>query len=132
MTCVARMPKLGLAVFMMIVVAGCNGKDERIAQQIAGGDPERGREVIGRYGCRACHEIPGLPVGTGLVGPSLQRIADRTYLAGRLENEPDNLVRWIREPQKISPGTPMPNLHVTERDARDIAAYLYTARSSWW
>ncbi|HET7712148.1 MAG TPA: c-type cytochrome [Thermoanaerobaculia bacterium] len=123
--------ELGFVV-AVLVVAACNGDDERIAQQIAGGNPQRGREVIARYGCGACHEIPGLPVGRGLVGPSLERIADRSHLAGRLENEPANLVRWIREPQKISPGTAMPNLNVSERDAKDIAAYLYTARGRWW
>jgi cytochrome c len=114
----------------MVLLAAC--QDERTARQIAGGNPQRGKEVIARYGCGACHEIPGLPAANGLVGPSLEKIADRTYLAGQLENEPDNLVRWIREPQKVSPGSAMPNLNVTERDARDIAAYLYTARASWW
>jgi cytochrome c1 len=45
-------------------------------------------------------------------------------LAGRLPNERDNLVRWLREPQALKPGSAMPDLGVTERDARDIAAYL--------
>jgi cytochrome c1 len=47
-------------------------------------------------------------------------------IAGRLGNSPDNLQRWIRDPQAVSPGTAMPDLNVGERDARDITAFLYT------
>jgi cytochrome c len=35
---------------------------------------------------------------------------------------------WIRDPQKVDSGTSMPNLNVSEADARDISAYLYTLR----
>ena len=68
----------------------------------------------------------GVPGADGLVGPPLDRIASRTYLAGRLPNTPQNLLRWIRDPQGISPGTAMPPMGVSEKDGRDIAAYLYT------
>jgi cytochrome c1 len=49
-------------------------------------------------------------------------------VGGVLPNSPDNMVRWIRKPQKVSPLTAMPDLGVTERDARDMAAYLATLR----
>jgi cytochrome c1 len=49
-------------------------------------------------------------------------------LAGNLPNTPENLVRWIRQPQTIKPGNVMPDLGIGVRDARDIAAYLYTLR----
>ena len=45
-----------------------------------------------------------------------------------LRNTPANLVRWIREPQAVVPGNAMPDMGVSEADARDIAAYLYTLR----
>ena len=48
------------------------------------------------------------------------------YLAGVLSNTPDNMVTWIMHPQQIAPGSAMLELGVSERDARDIAAYLYT------
>jgi cytochrome c1 len=38
------------------------------------------------------------------------------------------MLRWIREPQEVSPGSVMPEMGVTEQDGRDIAAYLYTLR----
>ena len=63
-----------------------------------------------------------------MVGPPLVGWARRTMVAGYLPNTPDQLVRWITAPQSVAPGNAMPNLGVTDRDARDIAAYLYTLR----
>jgi cytochrome c len=53
-------------------------------------------------------------------------IAKRTYVGGILANTPDNMVRWLRDPPGVDPRTAMPNMGVTEADARDIAAFLYT------
>jgi hypothetical protein len=47
-------------------------------------------------------------------------------LGGVLSNSPQNMIRWIRAPQAAAPLTTMPDLGVSERDARDIAAYLAT------
>jgi cytochrome c len=94
--------------------------------RLANADPERGRHAIRRYGCGSCHTIEGVPGATAGIGPALGNLAHRGAIAGDLENTPDNLVRWIRHPQAIEPGTLTPEMDVTERDARDIAAYLYT------
>jgi cytochrome c1 len=61
-----------------------------------------------------------------MVGPPLDGIALRTIIAGHLANTPDSMQHWIRDPQHVSPGTAMPDLHVGEQDARDITAFLYT------
>ena len=45
-----------------------------------------------------------------------------------LPNTPQNLIRWIQNPPAVDPLTAMPNVGVTQADARDIAAYLYTLR----
>ena len=95
---------------------------------MTGGKPARGKVLVRKYGCQACHTIPGVSGADGTIGPPLDRIAKRAYLAGRLPNEPRNMIRWIREPQEVSPGTVMPEMGVTEQDGRDIAAYLYTLR----
>ena len=79
-----------------------------------------------QYGCGACHRLAHVRKASGMVGPSLDGIAVREMVAGRLGNSPDNLQRWIRDPQHVSPGTAMPDLNVGERDARDITAFLYT------
>ena len=52
----------------------------------------------------------------------------RTYIAGMLSNTPQNLIRWLRNPQGVVPGNAMPNMGVTDAQARDLAAYLYTIR----
>ena len=81
-----------------------------------------------QYGCGACHRIPGVRNATGVVGPPLDRLGRRVYVAGVLVNSPTQLAQWIREPQKLKPGTGMPNAQVNEADARDIVAYLYRLR----
>ena len=95
---------------------------------VSGGDASRGLHRIKEFGCAACHTIPGVKNANGNVGPPLSRIGDRTFIAGMLRNTPANLVRWIREPQAVVPGNAMPDMKISEADARDIAAYLYTIR----
>ncbi len=97
-------------------------------RQVSSGDPGRGPELIRSYGCHACHLIPGVPGADGLVGPPLIHWSGRVYIAGHLPNTPENLVRWIMNPQAIHEHTAMPNMGVTEQDARHIAAYLFTLR----
>jgi cytochrome c2 len=62
----------------------------------------------------------------GKVGPPLDGIAGRVYLAGKLRNTPDNMVTWLREPQAVVPENAMPNMGINEEEARHIAAYLST------
>jgi cytochrome c2 len=117
-----------VAMIVVLLAAGCRPGDSKNPQLIAGSDHERGQQIMGAYGCPSCHVIPGVRGATGKVGPPLTGVADRVYLAGRVANEPHNMIDWIRNPQKIDPQTAMPNTGVTERDARDIAAYLYTLK----
>lgn len=117
--------RLEALLVAILLLAGCGSKEEKAAR-LTGGDPQRGKLAIRQYGCSTCHTIPGVEGAQGLVGPPLDRIGSRVYLAGRLENTPENMMRWIRDPQGIEPGTAMPDLRVSEQDGRDIAAYLYT------
>jgi cytochrome c len=118
--------RLAMLVLPIALVA-CREEGVIPRQAVAGGDPSRGERAILAIGCGSCHVIPGIPAADGRVGPPLTDVADRTFLAGgRVRNEPEEVVRWIRNPQAIHPGSAMPDLGVTEADARDIAAYLYT------
>jgi cytochrome c len=110
----------------LVLTSGCTESPPPTQQTVAGGDARRGARLIAAYGCGSCHAIPGVPGARGNVGPPLTAFAERTYIAGALRNEPVALVRWIRFPQFVEPGTAMPDLGVTEQQARDIAAYLYT------
>jgi cytochrome c len=96
------------------------------AEALTGGNAARGQIAFVEKGCGGCHSLDGVPQAHGLVGPSLDGIAVRAVLAGRLENTPENMMRWIDQPQTISPGTAMPDLPLTKREQRDIAAFLYT------
>jgi cytochrome c len=84
-----------------------------------------GRALIARYGCGSCHSIPGIPGADAVAAPPLGRFYERSYIAGQLSNTEENLVQWIQDPQAIEPGTAMPDLGVTQDEARDMAAYLY-------
>jgi len=92
------------------------------------GDADRGKRALHQYACSACHTIPGVTSSSPHVGPPLAGIGGRTLIAGKLANTPDNMVRWLRHTREVDPLTAMPELGVTEQDARDIAAYLATLR----
>lgn len=96
---------------------------------IPGGVAERGRTAIERYGCGACHVIPGIRAAEGRAGPSLQGFGSRMYIAGRLPNTPAHLLAWLQAPRRIDPETAMPDLNVSASDALDIAAFLYDTPS---
>lgn len=101
---------------------------KRAAVLTGGGDARLGRTDIRRYGCNTCHEISGVPGARGLIGPRLDGVSQRYYIAGELPNTPENLRLWIEHPRQVEPHTAMPEMGVTEQDSRDIAAYLYTLR----
>ena len=88
----------------------------------------RGKVAVQQYACVTCHRIPGIVGAHAPVGPTLEGIATRGVIAGMLPNTTENMVRWLRDPQRWHAGNAMPNLGVTERDARDIAAYLDTLK----
>ncbi|HEY6066825.1 MAG TPA: c-type cytochrome [Thermoanaerobaculia bacterium] len=106
--------------------AGCSRAKEREAARMTGGDPRRGETSIRRYGCGSCHTIPGIAGADALVGPPLDRIASRVYIAGRVPNTPDNLMAFLAHPHGVDRQTAMPEMAIPDRDVRDIAAYLYT------
>jgi putative membrane protein len=95
------------------------------AVALTGGDPDKGKEQLRSYGCWTCHTIPGVAGANAVIGPPLDGLANRAYVAGN-SNSPEHLMKWIRHPQEVRNRTPMPDVGVTESDARDIAAYLYT------
>ena len=112
-----------------VFACGCGSNAaEQTAEVTTGGNVRRGAVAINRYGCGACHVIPGISGAHGLAGPPLSGIASRVYIAGVLQNTPDNMMRWIENPPAVDEHTVMPNLGVTPKDAADIAGYLYTLK----
>ena len=122
----ATLGRLATALALALPAAACSASGPTPKWADFGGDASRGQVTIGRLGCGSCHEIPGVPDAHGLTGPPLTRFARRTMVAGLLPNTPANLVRWLRDPQGVLPGNAMPQADLSEAQARDIAAYLYT------
>ena len=109
------------------LLAACEGgkiEDNYVARSV--GDPKLGRAVIREAGCGSCHTIPGIRGADGAVGPPLNFFARRTYIAGRIPNTRENLTGWILAPQSVDPLTAMPDVGLTEVQARHVTAYLYT------
>jgi cytochrome c len=116
-----------LAALTAAMATGCTTPPTPPAE-VPDGDPARGARLINELGCGSCHTVPGVRDAGGLVGPPLNRFGSRAYIGGELTNNGSNLQRWVRNPQDVEPGTAMPNLGVSEIDARDIAAYLLSLK----
>lgn len=108
-----------------IVLVSAAGDEREPIVEVPDGDPERGRQLIESYGCGTCHTISGIESTDKYVGPPLDGLAERRYIAGDEPNNLEVLIAWIQDPQAIEPGTIMPDLGVSADEARDIAAYLY-------
>lgn len=126
----------GAWMVFCVAIAGCNeGKATREVAVGNLGNAQHGKQLIASYGCGACHLVPGVRDARGKVGPPLIYFSERTMIAGELPNTPPNLTRWIQHPKQVEPNTAMPELGVTQDEANDIAAYLYTLRgqegTSW-
>lgn len=117
-----RLALIALA-FGMSAIGAC---DRTGPPAVAGGDAAQGKALLTQYQCGACHRIGGLPGARGNTGPSLESLGRSSYLAGRIPNDPEALVRWIMDPPAMKPGTLMPAMGVSAGEARHMAAYLYT------
>jgi cytochrome c2 len=119
------MKTLVIALLALACIGGCS-KAPPSSEPLTGGNPRTGQRLIARYGCAACHQIKGIANADSKVGPSLKEIRDSSYVGGVLPNSADNLMKWIMHPRAVSPKTAMPELGVTQAEARDMAAYLYS------
>jgi cytochrome c2 len=114
-----------LGLGLSLALGGCDADRAAVPPAQRQGNRYIGRDLLLSYGCVACHRIAGLREAQGQSGPALERIAYRSYIGGVLPNTQDNMVRWIMRPRAVSPGTAMPDLGVSEDEARHMAAYLY-------
>lgn len=102
-------------------------EQRRPASEPQSSDGIAGRQLFLRHGCGGCHAIHGTEA-VGRVGPDLTHFGSRRSIAaGVLVNNPDNLVRWIKEPDRVKPGAEMPAFHaLTPIQTQKIASYLGT------
>jgi cytochrome c2 len=99
-------------------------------QRVSSGnaDSVKGEKDIAVLGCGSCHTIPGVVGAHGRVGPSLEGIAGHSYVAGDLPNQPSNMRHWIQHPHAVHPDTVMPELGITDAEAREISTFLYSLK----
>jgi cytochrome c oxidase subunit II len=98
------------------------------AREPATADERRGRETFLSHACAGCHTIRGTSAD-GHIGPDLTHVGERQDLAGLvLRNTPDNMFRWIDDPQHIKSGTKMPDLHLSRDEIHSVVAYLESLR----
>jgi cytochrome c oxidase subunit 2 len=87
-----------------------------------------GEQLFMSSQCASCHTIAGTQA-QGTVGPNLTHVASRTTLAANtIPNTRAQLAAWIRDPQRIKPGTRMPDLGLSSSQVNQIVAYLETLR----
>jgi cytochrome c oxidase subunit 2 len=94
------------------------------------GNAAAGAKIFADAPCAICHTIKGVSGFSkqytyGFRGPDLTHFGSRTTLAGSiLDNTPENVALWIRNPDALKPGANMPDLGMQGKDLNDLVAYL--------
>jgi cytochrome c oxidase subunit 2 len=97
---------------------------QRAAPEPPLGEAARGAQIFAAGACVACHTLAGTPA-QGRVGPNLTHFASRQTLgAGLLDRSPENVAKWLKDPQAVKPGNKMPNLNLQDEEIRALVAYL--------
>ena len=74
--------------------------------------------------CGSCHTIRGTQA-TSRVGPDLTHVGSRTSLAAvTIPNTPVRMREWLRDPQRVKPGSQMPEVPLSGAEIRSLVAYL--------
>ena len=87
-----------------------------------------GKKVFEHTACINCHRVTGT-VATGQFGPDLTHLASRdTIAAGVEKNTPENLRKWIDDPDSIKMGCLMPKMHLNSHELDAVTAYMASLR----
>ena len=99
-------------------------RQQQPAAQPTGADAVAGQKVIASVGCGSCHAIRGTGL-KGTFGPDLTHFGSRGGIAAyTLRNTPENLLRWIQDPQAVKPECNMPNVPLPLQQQKELVAYL--------
>jgi cytochrome c oxidase subunit 2 len=89
---------------------------------------QKGLALFQQMSCVSCHTIKGT-IASAIFGPDLTHFASRKQLgAGIVANTPENLRRWLRNPQQVKIGAKMPNFNFTEEQVTQLADYIETLK----
>lgn len=92
----------------------------------AGGNAERGKELVGTIGCKGCHVIGDDTRMHDARGTSYDIAPELTRAGSKLD--PDWAFEWIKNPRQYRPQARMPSLRLSDQEAKDIVAYLMTLK----
>src|SRR3569833_1490599 len=85
---------------------------------------KRGMDLFVHGPCASCHAVASTDAG-GQTGPDLtQKKGRATIAAGLFHNTPENLDRWLADPQGVKPGANMPAVPLAPNDRAAVGAYL--------
>jgi len=87
-----------------------------------GGDAGRGKSIFESVGCRACHTLGNDSKVREKRGTSYDIAPELTRVGSKVS--PDWIYDWVRNPRHYNPTTKMPNLRLTDREAKDVTAFL--------
>jgi len=105
-------------VLLILIMAGVIGS--------ASASPEA-KALLQAKACGACHVIPGVDGAYGKAGPSLKGLHERRRIVGgTLENNPDNLKVWLKDPKSMKPGSFMPDAGLTDEEVEILILYFDT------
>ncbi len=93
-----------------------------------GGSSAKGKLIFNEVGCQACHVIGDETKVREKRNTSYDIAPELSHVSGKLS--PDFIYDWIKNPRHYNPTTKMPNLRLTDSEARDIVAYLQTMSDS--
>ena len=83
-----------------------------------------GGQLFRSMACVDCHAFGDVGTRTP-VGPDLTHLAQRTILgAGVIGNSPEDLRRWLENPQAVKPGSKMPDFRLTGPQIDALMAYF--------
>jgi cytochrome c oxidase subunit II len=92
-----------------------------------GEEAQQGKALFTQLPCVGCHAVRGL--SGGAIGPDLTHFGSRKTLASAmLPNSAENLQRWLVNPQQVKPGALMPNLGLSQDQAKALTAYLLSLK----
>jgi cytochrome c oxidase subunit 2 len=83
-----------------------------------------GEKLFFSQTCVNCHTIAGTAAEVR-IGPNLTHLARRKELGGGvLENTPENLRRWLKDPHTFKPACFMPDFQFSDEEVNQLASYL--------
>jgi mono/diheme cytochrome c family protein len=91
-----------------------------------GGNALHGKELVNNIGCKGCHVIGDDARMRDARGFSYDIAPELTRAGSKLD--PDWMFQWIKNPRLYRPNTRMPDLRLSDQEAKDIVAYLKTLK----